>query len=143
MSDQSSNTPGTQPNAAGTGLTAAADNLYAPPTARVDDVVPEGETVLADRGTRLGAAIIFQVALNLLLDLNIYSQSAPPSMLMTAMLQLASVGFYVALNYHLLAKNGQSIGKKLLNIKIVRSDGSKADIGRILGFRLSPVWLVG
>jgi uncharacterized RDD family membrane protein YckC len=33
------------------------------------------------------------------------------------------------------SRNGQSIGKKLLGIKVVRSDGSKASLGRIFLLR--------
>jgi uncharacterized RDD family membrane protein YckC len=35
----------------------------------------------------------------------------------------------------LVYKNGQTIGKKLLNIKVVRKDGSRATFGRIFGMR--------
>ena len=38
--------------------------------------------------------------------------------------------------------NGQTVGKKLLKIKIVRSDGTAADFQRIVVFRLLPVYLV-
>ena len=34
------------------------DNVYAPPEARVDDITPDGDFELADRSTRLGAAIL-------------------------------------------------------------------------------------
>jgi uncharacterized RDD family membrane protein YckC len=33
------------------------------------------------------------------------------------------------------ARNGQSIAKKLLSIKVVRSDGSRASLGRIFWLR--------
>lgn len=145
MSDQPSSTPGAAPNPAST----PEANLYAPPAARVDDVVPEGETVLAGRGSRLGAAIIdtiililFQLAVNLLFGLDIYNTVSPPGMLTMLMLQLLGMAFYLAINYKLLATSGQSIGKKLMNIRIVRTDGSKVDINRILLRRLAPVWIV-
>lgn len=123
------------------------DNPYAAPATRVDDVLPEGEMALAGRGTRLLAAIVdgivmaaFQWALVFALGLSMLEMSQ--SILTGIGVALAGMGFYVAINYYLLDKYGQSIGKKVMNIKIVRTDGSKIPVGRIIGMRLLPVWLV-
>lgn len=45
---------------------------------------------------------------------------------------------YLAVNGMFLAQNGQTIGKKAMGIKIVRSDGSKADLARIILWRQLP-----
>jgi uncharacterized RDD family membrane protein YckC len=52
-------------------------------------------------------------------------------------LWLALLGFvaWVWLTILFVSRNGQSIGKKLLGIKVVRSDGSKASLGRIFWLR--------
>jgi uncharacterized RDD family membrane protein YckC len=42
----------------------------------------------------------------------------------------------LALQIYLLHTHGQTLGKKLVKIKIVRSDGSRASFGRILGLRI-------
>jgi uncharacterized RDD family membrane protein YckC len=42
---------------------------------------------------------------------------------------------WVWLTILFVARNGQTIGKKLLGIKVVRSDGSKASLGRIFWLR--------
>ena len=42
---------------------------------------------------------------------------------------------YVVVNGYLLAKNGQSVGKKMLDIKIVRTDRSRASFVRLVGVR--------
>jgi len=48
---------------------------------------------------------------------------------------------YILINGTFLARNGQTIGKKAMSIKIVRSDGSKADFSRIIGYRQAPIWV--
>ena len=123
-------------------------NIYAPPSARVDDVVPEGELVLAERVTRLGAAIIdgvivgaFNYGLGMILGYNMFSPDPARAMTMAAVIGLGGMVFYLAINASFLARNGQSLGKKALGIKIVRADGSKATLGRIIGMRLAPMWV--
>ena len=46
----------------------------------------------------------------------------------------------LALQGYLLATQGQTIGKKLLGIRIVRSDGSKVDAARVIGLRYALIW---
>lgn len=43
----------------------------------------------------------------------------------------------------LLARSGQTLGKKLLRIRIVRKDGSPASFGRIFGLRILLTWVLG
>jgi uncharacterized RDD family membrane protein YckC len=124
-------------------------NLYAPPQARVDDVHAEGEQDLADRSTRLAAAIVdglIYMALYFVIVLLVmgirFMELGTASMGKQVLLQFVGVGIYLGLNGYWLAKNGQSIAKKLLNIKIVRSDGSAAGLPRIVGLRLLPMWVL-
>ncbi|MEP7156322.1 MAG: RDD family protein [Betaproteobacteria bacterium] len=128
---------------------AGGGNVYAAPEARVDDVIPEGESELAGRGVRFLAALIDGLLLGflnfgvaMLFGYNMFSPSAPPTFATTLLLMLSGVALYMLLNGYLLQKNGQTIGKKLLSIKIVRNDGSQATLGRIVLFRLLPVWVV-
>jgi uncharacterized RDD family membrane protein YckC len=137
MSDTNSTTPSSQAN------------IYAPPEAIVDDVIPEGEIALADRGARFIASLIDGIlvgALNGLLayavGYNIFAPPSEPSFGLQVLLLLSGIGMSLAINGYLLAKNGQTVGKKLMNIKIVRTDGSKATFQRIVGMRLLPVWAV-
>jgi len=124
-------------------------NLYAPPQARVDDVHAEGELEPAGRGTRLGAAIVDALiygAVYWLMMLFVFSISFQEMAVVTigkqVLLQIGGIVIFVILNGYLLARNGQTIAKKLMNIKIVRSDGSAAGIGRIVLLRLAPLWLM-
>jgi uncharacterized RDD family membrane protein YckC len=50
---------------------------------------------------------------------------------------LSLVGFiaWIWLTILFVSRNGQSIGKKMLGIKVVRSDGSRASLGRIFWLR--------
>lgn len=131
-------------------ISATQGNVYAPPEARVDDVVPDGELQLADRSTRLVAAILDGIILWILnmlamipLGLNMFSPDAkPPSFSSIILMTLIGLFMYLAVNGYLLARDGQTVGKKLMKIRILRSDGEKATFGRLIGLRLLPLWLV-
>ncbi len=43
---------------------------------------------------------------------------------------------YVIIHGYFLAKSGQSLGKKVMNIKIIRTNGELATLGHLVGFRL-------
>jgi uncharacterized RDD family membrane protein YckC len=62
--------------------------------------------------------------------------------MMATVIGVINIVWYLVINGKLLAANGQSVGKKVMNIKIVRTDGSKADLQRIIGLRLAPIWVV-
>ena len=124
---------------------ASDDNRFAPPQAHVEDVAV-GAGTLAGRGTRLGAVLIDAViaglafgALALLTPVNIFRASMNPSTaaMWTTLLQNLVLGFILFLVIHgyLLATRGQTVGKALLKIRIVRSDGTPASFGRIVGLR--------
>jgi uncharacterized RDD family membrane protein YckC len=112
-------------------------NPYAPPQAVVADVIdPAAGIQLADRGTRLGAAlldglIVFaMVYLPFILSVTV-GRKGPGSWIG---LIVAAVGFIVWLFFtvKLLGENGQSIGKKACKIKILRTDGSEVSISRVI-----------
>ena len=121
-------------------------NPYAPPQAVVEDIVdPFDEIVLADRGTRLGAAIldgfIFagMVYLPLMVSLGLNSavgQDGSDTIVVIGS-ALAMMGFVVwlGLTVRYVLRNGQSIAKKIAKIKVVRRDGSPVNLGRIFWMR--------
>ncbi|HJW45019.1 MAG TPA: RDD family protein [Lysobacter sp.] len=53
----------------------------------------------------------------------------------------AMLGLFVY-NLAMLGQSGQTLGKRWLGIRIVRSDGSDADLGRIFGLRMAVPWLI-
>ncbi len=123
-------------------------NPYAPPGAAVLDVDdPRVATTLADRGTRLGALILDSLIFMAMVYLPIFLTIG-----MAALRGdgrdldggVAAVGFVLAaiglvawswLTIVYVNRNGQSIAKKMTGIKVVRSNGSPAALGRIFWLR--------
>ena len=124
-------------------------NPYAPPQAAVEDVTDSSEHVLASRGTRLGATIMDGVIVVIAMYVPIMvavALSGRPLFVSTR-LNPAGVGLFALLlpvagivaiawmNYLYVSRNGQSIAKKILGIKVVRSDGSPVSVARVFWLR--------
>ena len=133
-------------------------NLYAPPGAVVADI--GGVDALAERagpGARLGATIldgiIFSVMVYVPLLVTIGFGMDPadleagvasnPVLIGGGIITLAGLIAWCWLTIMYVARNGQSIAKKLLDIKVVRPDGSPASLGRIFWLRNVVNWLIG
>lgn len=113
-----------------------AENPYAAPAAKVADVTPQDEIVLADRGNRLLAAIVdglLAIPLSIIFMMS-FVLKTEISPVISGLGMLYAIALLVV-DLVLLHKNGQTIGKKLLKIKIVRKDGSRASLGRIFWLR--------
>lgn len=134
------------------------DNPYAAPAARVADAVRADEFVLAGRGTRLGAAFldglvlgvpIGLLAIGLAIVLPAYRSGhrgdalAPAAYGIIGLAVLAVVAAVVAINCVLLHRYGQTIAKRWLGIKVVRTDGNRCALSRIIFLRWLPVTVVG
>jgi uncharacterized RDD family membrane protein YckC len=128
------------------------DNRYAPPRATVSDTAPEdGERELAGRGTRLGAAIIDGIILGLIIwpyamTTDYWTRATQGQIEMSDLLQLSLVSLigFLVLHGYLLHKHGQTIGKRLLGIRIVSaSDGQIVSLGTIFGLRYVPIQIAG
>ena len=125
------------------------NNPYAPPQAFVQDVAdPAAGILLADRSTRLGAAILDGLILGTLVYGPMFVGAlvgGPPVVTageadfpgLALALGLAAVGFaawlWVTIKY--LKANGQSIGKKACGIKTVRPDYSAVSVSRVIWLR--------
>jgi uncharacterized RDD family membrane protein YckC len=125
-------------------------NPYAAPEAPVSVTLPPplpDETLLplAGRGDRLLAKIV---------DRALYFTCLVPALVVAVLQMRNALGLAVALgvlaiallfiyNLTLLGDRGQTIGKRWLRIRIVRSDGSDADPGRLFGLRMCVPWLIG
>jgi uncharacterized RDD family membrane protein YckC len=121
-------------------------NPYAPPQAIVEDVVdPFEKVVLADRGTRLGAAILdglifaglVYLPLMVTLGLNTAAGENGSDTMVLIGSALAMMGFvvWIGLTIRYVLRNGQSIAKKITGIKVVRRDGSPVNLGRLFWMR--------
>jgi len=119
-------------------------NPYAPPNAVVQDVVvPDQGIVPADRGTRLGASIldglIFMLMVYLPFLVGVMIPGVGPNQT-TAVLTGVVIAFsglvvWCWITFRSVARTGQSIAKKMLGIRVVRSDGSPASLGRVIWLR--------
>ena len=118
-------------------------NWYAAPQAAVADVggMSDLETRKASRGQRLGAAILDSLIMGVGAALAIYG-GAGKSMPVLVIGGLIILGLIVA-NCVLLHQNGQTIGKRTLGIKIVRSNGDRVGLGRIILLRTLPMSILG
>ncbi len=113
--------------------------------------VADPAAMLAGRGQRFVAAMIdgvislaIMIPVMIMLGMFQYVEKGlePPFSLM---LLSTTIGFavFVALHYMLLVKNGQTIGKRLLKIRIADLEGNKPAVGTILFKRYLPISAVG
>jgi len=125
-------------------------NRFAPPTAHVEDVQPDA-LALAGRGARLGSVLIdglIQGGIYYALAFTVFRSLLPDpaaggNVIGLIALQLGvGVVLFVLIQSYLLATQGQTIGKKLLGLRIVRSNGERASIARVLGLRYFLGWTV-
>ena len=134
-------------------MSAPPSNQYAPPRSEVADVAALGPAgyVKAGRGSRLAAASLDGLILSLPLAPAYVAALGPvvrSGHLTVLGIWMAVVGtgllFYIGLLINLVLwvvmavlvhRNAQSIGKKLCGIKVTRTDGSRATLGRIFWLR--------
>lgn len=131
------------------------ENPYAAPTAHVSDVVAGAQLELASRATRLGAFLLDNaLMLGPLFVLLFYvgfttaSKRLDQSKVVAGMSAMfAAVGLIfivlVIVNLVFLYNSGQTIGKRWLGIKIVRLDGSRCGLARIIFLRSLPLGFLG
>jgi uncharacterized RDD family membrane protein YckC len=132
-------------------------NPYAPPLASVRDIAHATTANMpAERGARLGAAILDTLIFFGMVYVPLFAgtfvgaaaasgsdESAAGGMMAIGLL-LGLVGFvaYVWLNLKQMQATGQSLGKKYVGIKVVRSDGSAVTLGRLVWLRNVVNWLI-
>ena len=124
-------------------------NPYAPPASDVEDIYdPSAPQEFADRGTRLAAFVIDYliagamcygpILIALMINAGISrttGEDVGAIMMLGIALGLVGFGVWAWLTIKYVSANGQSIAKRMLNIKVVRTDGSKASLGRIFWLR--------
>jgi len=110
-----------------------AENLYRPPAA--DLTVPLARSAdLARRGSRLLAAVVDQLALVLAFGAAMFLGQVIPSGWNPARLAvLGAVAItYLAINLRLMATRGQSVGKRVVGVRVVRRSGEPCSLARYL-----------
>lgn len=129
-------------------------NPYAAPVARVDDYYAD-QLVLADRLTRLLAVIVdFAIMAGLAAIIGIGAAIVLPAVQKGEQGQAAAmIGFTIVIlvallalmivNLVLLHRYGQTIGKRVFKIRVVRLDGSHCSLLRYIFARWLPVGLLG
>lgn len=132
-------------------------NPYAAPAAVIDDVQAwdayDLENRKAGRGKRLGAALLDGVisliwlapviwAGYMALDVRRGLKPAGP-MVALMLLGLALMITIIVVNCLLLHRSGQTIGKRALDIAVVRTDGSRVSLPRYIFLRIAPMLVLG
>lgn len=131
-------------------------NPYAAPAAVVDDVAAwdadDLESRKSGRGKRLGAALLDGLV-NLIWLLPIIwgatmavgvRQGLKPAAPMVGVMLLGLallIGIFVV-NCIMIHRSGQTIGKRALDIAIVRTDGNRVGLARYIFLRVVPVILI-
>ena len=130
----------------GGGGTVTLDNPYATPRApavRADYPAAAGSDALASRGSRLAASLIDGLAAVVILLPALASiffvgeneSLSTMGIFFAALSGIAFLGFAVY-QLSMLVREGQTLGKKAMNIRIVNySDGQIPSVGRLLGMR--------
>jgi len=122
---------------------------YQPPSVEMQEV-DEGDFELAGRGVRLLAYIIDTVLIILPIFILIFVLGMETEEIVGDDNMVGVFGVLIALwflalfviNMVLLYQNGQTIGKRMLAIKIVQVDGSRASLLRIIFLRALPVGIL-
>ena len=141
---------------AGTEFDTPHHNPYQTPTASVETSVDESSFELAGRGARLAAVIIDALAVGgvaaiagiaaaIVIPQISHGGARPPTIVWVILGAIMSFGILGILFYQcvLLHRNGQTIGKKTLGLKVVRDDGSRCGLRRYVFLRGLPMWILG
>ena len=123
-------------------------NPYQPPAAELKDLtLPAESRQLAGRLLRLVAVIIdglFYSVVGVVVGIGAgFGGDAIENLGgISLVLYLVSTALVLGINIYLLHRNGQTVGKLAVNIKIVRSDGSRAGLARLFFLRTLLVWIL-
>lgn len=124
-------------------------NPYAPPEADIE-VHTEAEFQLAGRWARLGGSfvdglIMMAIVLPAAFGLGYWETMKTGEQPLGQAVTLALISFaaFLLINGYILATRGQSVGKIVAGTRIVSaSDNRIISLGKLVGLRLLPVWIV-
>ena len=126
------------------------NNPYSAPQAVVADYAQGGQQELASRVMRLVGAIIDGIVLLIVLVpimflsgyFAIAMSGQQPSFAWQAGMTVVGYVAFVLVQGYLLNQSGQTIGKKLLGMKIVDLNGNKPDFIRLVGHRYGVTYAI-
>lgn len=126
-------------------------NRYAPPRASVRDIADLHETdTPADRSTRLAATILDSIIFGVMVYVPLViatimtpsgaepgSEFDPDTTLGLVVIVTTLIGFvaWLWLTIKFMNRNGQSIAKKIMAIKVIRTGGAPISLGRLVWLR--------
>lgn len=131
-------------------------NPYAPPQAAVYDVptLPQEWLEPADRVTRLAASILDGIIIFVMVYVPLLMAAAATGaaengspvaqgvVVLGGFLTLAGLVTWIVLTIRSVSRSGQSLAKKMLGIRVVRTDGTPASLGRIFWLRNAVNYLL-
>lgn len=132
-------------------------NPYAAPSARVQDIVEDGVQEPAERIIRLGAylldiaifsipAIVLAIVLPMMTRQSGDSSMRGMANIVGGLLAVLFIAYFLGgliLNCIWLHRHGQTIAKRMLKIRIVRTNGERCGLLRVIFARALPVGLLG
>jgi uncharacterized RDD family membrane protein YckC len=121
-------------------------NLYAPPESEVSDTTNEDlELERAGRAERLGAYVldiiiplVCYVPLFIVFGLDftgLFTNALTPFVVMGIAAAALGSFAWIVITIYFVHRNGQTIAKRIIGIKVVRADGSRASLARIFWLR--------
>lgn len=125
------------------------DSIYRPPTAELEQPETQIDQELASRWSRLGAALLDTLFIMLLFFPLVWFVgiwdillNESTSLSIDLLLSLGVLITYLILNGYLLATEGQTLGKKLIGIRVVDSEtGQILSFAKIFGVRYLPIFI--
>jgi uncharacterized RDD family membrane protein YckC len=122
-------------------------NPYRAPSAEIADIRENGELELAGIGHRFGALVLDAAIAAAIIFSAAYASGTQDFVLdsedtYSGAAEIAALGFalFIVLQSYFLKKQGQTIGKKIVGIRIVDRDGNLPGLGRLLYRRYLPVF---
>ncbi|MEN0039421.1 MAG: RDD family protein [Cellvibrio sp.] len=108
------------------------NNVYSTPQSQLVDQVAVGDAPLASRWARLGASIIDSIIMMVILLPVMYltggfdgvMEGVQPGFVYTLGMGVLGLVVFFVINYRFLIATGQTVGKKVLEIKIVDLNGN-------------------
>ena len=107
------------------------------------DCLPRAEPQLATRSSRLGAVIVDQLFVMIPLFVGILLGSLVDKDWGAVLFGGVAAVFVLCYQLYVLTEHGQTFGKRMMGIKVVRMDGSAVGLGRLLVLRNVVPALIG